>query len=111
MLSDVRGGYCNRLNEKFQNNKLFLGTEVIDIIDPEFDVKYSLHFGKYDTVFSLNVVEHIKDDSLAISNCKKFLKDGGALIILVPAYKWLRITSYNVCYTKLLRYWTHQKQQ
>jgi 2-polyprenyl-3-methyl-5-hydroxy-6-metoxy-1,4-benzoquinol methylase len=30
------------------------------------------------------VVEHIKDDRLAIANCKKLLKKNGHLIILVP---------------------------
>lgn len=45
--------------------------------------------GKYDTVFALNVVEHIKDDLLALKNCKKLLKRGGHVVILVPAYQWL----------------------
>jgi 2-polyprenyl-3-methyl-5-hydroxy-6-metoxy-1,4-benzoquinol methylase len=35
------------------------------------------------------VVEHIKDDRLAIANCKKLLKKNGHLIILVPAYRYL----------------------
>ena len=43
----------------------------------------------FDTVFALNVVEHIKDDNKAIENCKKLLKNQGHLIILVPAYQSL----------------------
>jgi hypothetical protein len=35
------------------------------------------------------VVEHIKDDNLAISNAKKLLKHDGNIIILVPAYQAL----------------------
>jgi 2-polyprenyl-3-methyl-5-hydroxy-6-metoxy-1,4-benzoquinol methylase len=46
-------------------------------------------WGTFDTVYALNVVEHIKDDNLAISNAKKLLKHDGNIIILVPAYQAL----------------------
>ena len=44
---------------------------------------------QYDTVFALNVIEHIFDDTLALKNCHKLLKKGGQLIILVPSYQKL----------------------
>jgi predicted SAM-dependent methyltransferase len=50
---------------------------------------YSDHLGKYDTVFALNVIEHIENETVAIKNCNKLLNRGGKLIILVPAYQQL----------------------
>jgi len=71
MLSDLRTEYCEILKEKFKNNSNFLGAEEIDLNDDNFETKYQNHIGIYDTVFALNVVEHIADDVLAIKNCKK----------------------------------------
>jgi 2-polyprenyl-3-methyl-5-hydroxy-6-metoxy-1,4-benzoquinol methylase len=83
-LSDLRSNYCEILRNKFSKDVL-----EIDLADPDFDVKYYFLLGKFDTIFSLNVVEHIENDVQAIANCKKLLKDKGVLIILVPAYQWL----------------------
>lgn len=84
VLSDLRDNYIDILKKKFQNEVV-----KIDLVDPDFDTKYSGFLGTFDTVFALNVVEHIKDDVQAIANCKKLLKDNGNLIILVPAYQSL----------------------
>jgi 2-polyprenyl-3-methyl-5-hydroxy-6-metoxy-1,4-benzoquinol methylase len=88
-LTDIRDNYCRRLQKKFINHPHLLGVENIDLIHPDFEKQYQSHLGKYNTVFALNVVEHIKDDQLAITNAKKFLVKGGHLIILVPAYQSL----------------------
>jgi 2-polyprenyl-3-methyl-5-hydroxy-6-metoxy-1,4-benzoquinol methylase len=88
-LTDVRDNYCEQLKMKFSLHSNLLGIENIDLVNQEFDTKYSAHLSKYNTVFALNVVEHIKDDNLAIANAKKLLTDGGQLIILVPAYQAL----------------------
>ena len=84
VLSDLRDNYIEIVKKKFSNEVL-----KIDLVDTDFDVKYSSLIGTFDTVFALNVVEHIKDDVLAIKNCKKLLKKGGHLVILVPAYQSL----------------------
>lgn len=89
LLTDIRKGYCQKLEERFQDNPFFLGTEVVNLTDEDFDSKFQNHLGQYDTVFALNVVEHIYDDVLALKNCRKLLKEGGQLIILVPSYKQL----------------------
>ncbi len=89
MLTDIRKNYCNYLRREWSKNDSVLGVEEVDIVDPDFDTKYQHHLEKYDAVFALNVVEHIKDDALAIKNCKKLLKQGGRLVILVPAYQFL----------------------
>jgi 2-polyprenyl-3-methyl-5-hydroxy-6-metoxy-1,4-benzoquinol methylase len=89
LLTDIREGYCNSLRNKFSDSSSLLGIETMNLIDADFDIKFSKYFDRFDTVFALNVVEHIFDDKLAISNCYKLLKKGGHLIILVPAYQSL----------------------
>ncbi|MGG7036924.1 MAG: class I SAM-dependent methyltransferase [Flavobacterium sp.] len=84
VLSDLRDNYIDILKSKFTAEVV-----KIDLVDPDFDIKYKDFLGTFDTVFALNVVEHIKDDVQAIANCKKLLKNNGDLIILVPAYQAL----------------------
>ena len=84
VLSDLRDNYIEILRNKFTNEVI-----KIDLVDPDFDIKYKDFLGTFDTVFALNVVEHIKDDLQAIANSKKLLKKEGCLIILVPAYQSL----------------------
>jgi SAM-dependent methyltransferase len=85
-LSDIRVAYCNELKKKFPAARDVLQ---LDLTHPTFDAEYAAHLQQYDSVFALNVVEHIGDDALAIRNCHKLLKEGGKLIILVPAYQAL----------------------
>jgi len=89
MLSDFRKDYCNNLSAKFGNSPGVQGIEVLDLTDPGFDARFARHFGKFDTVFALNVVEHIQDDVLALKNCYKLLANGGQVVILVPSYRKL----------------------
>ena len=84
VLSDLRDNYCEILKKKFKNPVI-----KIDLVSENFDSDYADLIGTFDSVFALNVVEHIKDDIQAIANCKKLLKEGGNLIILVPAYQFL----------------------
>jgi 2-polyprenyl-3-methyl-5-hydroxy-6-metoxy-1,4-benzoquinol methylase len=89
MLTDIRREYCLKLTEEYNNKSGFLGAEVIDLTDVEFEEKHRKHLGQYDTVFALNVIEHIFDDTLALKNCYKLLNKKGQLIILVPSYQKL----------------------
>lgn len=89
MLTDIRKGYCSKLKSDFSHSFNFLGAEIMNLAETDFDKKFKVHIGQYDTVFALNVIEHIQDDYLAIRNCNKLLKDGGQLIILVPSYQKL----------------------
>ena len=89
LLTDIRDTYCESLREKFSGNTTLLGIENMNLVDTDFDNKFGKHFNNFDTVFALNVVEHIFDDTLAISNSYKLLKPGGNLIILVPAFQSL----------------------
>lgn len=44
---------------------------------------------QFDTIIYIDVIEHIEDDSKELNKAKSYLKDGGCLIILVPAYNFL----------------------
>lgn len=44
---------------------------------------------KYDLVLSLDVIEHIKDDSRFLLNLNKIIKNNGILIATVPAFNFL----------------------
>jgi 2-polyprenyl-3-methyl-5-hydroxy-6-metoxy-1,4-benzoquinol methylase len=84
ILSDLRENYCTILKGKYNNPVL-----KIDLVHPNFDTEYHFLVETFDSVFALNVIEHIENDVLAIANCKKLLKKEGVLLILVPAYQWL----------------------
>ncbi len=50
-----------------------------------------LFFGskQFNTIVCLNVLEHIRDDQVAIKHMYQLLKPGGHLIVLVPIYSYL----------------------
>ncbi len=89
MLTDLREEYCASLQEKFNARPNLLGVAEMNLIHPDFQKVYKEHLEQYETVFALNVIEHIEDDNLAIRNCKRLLKKDGHLIILVPSYQKL----------------------
>lgn len=84
VMTDIRQEYIEFLKENFSEER----QEVIqlDLVEENFNEKYKSYFGKFKTVFALNVIEHIENDSLAIQNASKLLYAGGKLIILVPAH-------------------------
>jgi len=88
-LSDLRSEYCDYLSRHFNNGEFPVSVEQIDLVDDDFENRYKNILNSFDTVFALNVIEHIENDTLAINNCKKLLRDGGNLVILVPSYQWL----------------------
>ena len=99
-LSDIRQNYVDILKKQFQDQSSLNDVMLVDIVDPDFDTKYAQHLGTFDSIYALNIVEHVKDDKLAIANCKKLLKPGGNLVILVPAYQKL----YNLFDEELEHY-------
>lgn len=84
-LSDVRENYVEILKSKFPQQESFL----LDLVLPNFESKYKKYIGTFDTVFALNVIEHIEDHNLALENIHKLLKPGGNAVILVPAFQSL----------------------
>ena len=104
-LSDIRENYCGFLEEKFTGHSNLLDILQLDLVHPEFDQKYRDWLGKFSTVFALNVIEHIEDDSKALENIQKLLAPGGRTIILVPAYQSL----YNTFDKNLYHYRRYTK--
>ncbi|MBS1603560.1 MAG: class I SAM-dependent methyltransferase [Bacteroidetes bacterium] len=88
-LSDYSDEYCDYLQKSFSSELLINGVIKIDLADKDFGRKYAYLLGSFDTVFALNVMEHIGDDRLAIANCHKLLARGGRLVLLMPAYPLL----------------------
>jgi SAM-dependent methyltransferase len=85
-VSDLSEEYIDRLHAKFGGEKNIKGIYNIDLADKNFETSHAYILGSFDTVFALNVVEHIREESLAIENCYKLLAPGGRLILLVPAW-------------------------
>lgn len=88
-LSDFDTGYFNRLKEKFGEKQNMKGIHHIDLSVKNPEELYPGLINKFDTVFALNVVEHIEDQQQALLNAHTFLREGGRVVILVPAFKWL----------------------
>jgi len=87
VLSDLRDNYRQYLMDKFHLPEP--NVRSVDMVHDNFEKEYVDLLGQFDTVFALNVVEHIEDHHLAMRNAAKLLKKDGNLIILVPAYQWL----------------------
>lgn len=88
-LSDIENSYFPRLREKFGDKKNLKGMYLLDFSDKNLEKNYPEMLGKFDTVFALNVVEHIPNHEQAMRNAMKMLKPGGKVVILVPAFQWL----------------------
>lgn len=104
--TDLRENYLNFLKKKFDGNSNLDEVRTIDIVHPNFDVEYAAYFEQFDSIFALNIVEHVKDDKQALLNCYKLLKPGGNIAILVPAYQ----TLYNRFDTELEHYRRYTKK-
>ena len=88
-LSDIHEFYLDELKEKFEHFSNVKGLLSVDLQKKDFEKNYIDLLQKFDTVFLLNVLEHLEDDVYAIQNCNYLLKKSGILIILVPAYSFL----------------------
>ncbi len=88
-ITELHDEYCELLKSGLSGYSNLRNVMAMDIADPEFDVLFGSLSGCYDTVFALNVIEHIGDRDLALQNCRKLLKPGGTLVILVPAFPCL----------------------
>lgn len=88
-LSDFDKSYLPVLKNKFGKHKHLKGIHHFDFSEQDIEEKHPELVGKFDTVFALNVVEHIENDALTIQNASKLLKDGGRVVILVPAFQRL----------------------
>lgn len=89
LLTDLRKSYCDQLEENYGDKPNVIGIQEVDLVSKDFENRYKELLSTFDTVFALNVVEHIEDDTLALINAAKLLTPTGKIIILVPAYQAL----------------------
>lgn len=81
-ITDCDKGLVSNLKSQFgKNNNTY-----VDLlrIDKKIPAKY---ISKFSTVLGINVLEHIEDDEKALQNIYKTLKNGGKIVLLVPAKK------------------------
>jgi len=100
-LTDIRDNYISILKDDYgQSSKSIFN---LDLVDENFDSKHGHLFGQFDSIFALNVIEHIKDDNKALKNAYKLLKPQGNLVILVPAFQWM-YNSFDLALEHFRRY-------
>lgn len=71
----------------------------------QFDLLDSPFENEFDAVCMFDVLEHISDDSSALQNVHKMLKDRGRIMLTVPSHMWLwnrddAIAGHKTRYTK-----------
>ncbi len=86
--TDLSTGNVDRLKQRFERKKIQTDFINVDITD-SFLVMKKLSDYNFDTVISSNVLEHINDDYIALTNINSILKKNGRLIIIVPAFDCL----------------------
>jgi SAM-dependent methyltransferase len=59
--------------------------------------------GSYDLIALLDVLEHVPDDAGSLKAIRKLLKPGGALLLTVPANKWMW-SAHDVAHHHFRRY-------
>jgi len=88
-LSDLRTAYCGYLSSNFSEYPNLASIAQIKLGTSDFEKVNAVYKEQFDTIYALNVIEHIENDADAINNCKFMLRKGGTLIVLVPAYDFL----------------------
>jgi SAM-dependent methyltransferase len=88
-LSDIETSYFPLLQDKFGESQNLKGIQLLDLSDKNLEKNHPKMIEAFDTIFALNVVEHIPGHEQAMKNALKMLRKGGKVIILVPAFHWL----------------------
>ena len=68
---------------------VFGGRNNVDIYQWDITQPAPENIEKVDSILCSNVLEHIDDDAQAIRNMKAILRQGGRLVLVVPAGAWL----------------------
>lgn len=88
-LSDLNDDYLSLLKKEFEGCENVRSITGIDLLHPSFDTQFAHLKEKFSSVFMLNVLEHISNESLAIRNLRRLISVDGKLVILVPAIPFL----------------------
>lgn len=83
--TDIIPFYLDTLRQQYQHHDN-VSVERLDLLDME-RARQLGDAHKFDTVLSMNVVEHIKDDVGALKSIHALLQIGGRLVLLVPAHQ------------------------
>lgn len=100
-LTDIDASLVEKLQQKFKNNKN-IHCEAFDIASNLKTIKF-----KFKSIYSVNVLEHIKDDERALKNINSLLERNGNLVLLVPAKKY----AYNKLDKKLGHFRRYEKNE
>lgn len=74
---------------KNKNNKQFHFPDYVEFANKDIFDMTPDETGQFDTVIYIHVLEHIKEDKKALNHTHQFLKEGGHVLIEVPALPFL----------------------
>ena len=101
VVSEVEADYLERLSARFAGN------ERVSVVPYDLDAPPPPELGGgFDTVVSLNVIEHLEDDRRAVERLAELLSPGGRLLTYVPACDW----TYGTLDLGLLHYRRYSTQ-
>lgn len=103
VFSDIDPDYVRQLKQRYRLNPNVTAL----LLDMERPADYRKIRQRVDSVFALNVLEHIKDDVKALKCIYNMLPKGGRCVILVPAHKVL----YNTIDVALRHYRRYSKKE
>jgi len=83
-LTEIDKNFISLLKRKFKEKRV--SVKKLDLGEEKDFKKIK---SKFDTIYSSNVLEHIKDDVKALKLLRGMLKPNGRLILLVPCHKFL----------------------
>ncbi len=83
--TDKETPYVDRLRNAFRRRP----GVVVERADLESDDVLQLASNRFDTVMTINVLEHTTDDTGALRRAHQLLQPGGRVIVFVPAGRWL----------------------
>lgn len=101
---ELSDNYYDILKKRFDGEERFESVHG-SITDPKLIEELSQK--GIDTIFSMNVLEHIEEDELAMKHFYDILPSGGRTIVLVPAHMFLH-NSLDVALGHVRRYTTKE---
>jgi len=67
----------------------FCAANRLDALAQASGVSLPLKTESFDACLALDVIEHIREDTLAVQEISRVLKPGGLLLATVPAFQWM----------------------
>lgn len=82
---------CVDINSKHIRylNKKYIRYPNISVVKTDLSKRKHKISKTFDTVICINILEHVKDDKLMLSNIYSLLENNGRLILVLPAYSKL----------------------